>query len=74
MTSAQEMGCVTTASIFFLMRSMDAKASLQSAFSGRSSSKRMEPFAPFFLPTTLNVPASAARAHVLAERQIDVLH
>ena len=51
---------MTTASIFFLMRSMDAKASLQSAFSGRSSSKRMEPFAPFFLPTTLNVPASCS--------------
>ena len=58
MMSAYEMGWFTVASIFFLIFSMDANASLQSAFSGRSSSNRIEPFAPFFFPTTWNVPAS----------------
>ena len=46
------MGWVTVASTAFLIFSMDAKAFLQSAFSGRSSSNRMDPFAPFFFPTT----------------------
>eukprot|EP00982_Pelagococcus_subviridis_P014224 31314-Pelagococcus_subviridis.AAC.12 len=58
MTSAHEIGWSTLASIAALIFLTDSNALLQIWFSGRSSSKRIEPFAPFFLPTTSNVPAS----------------
>mmetsp|Transcript_30805 Transcript_30805/g.49535 ORF Transcript_30805/g.49535 Transcript_30805/m.49535 type:complete len:309 (-) Transcript_30805:101-1027(-) len=60
MMSAHVMGWVTLASTAALIFAIDANASFTSLFSGRSSSKRMDPLAPFFLPTTENVPASCS--------------
>ena len=67
MRSAYDMGWFTVASTAFLIFSMEAKAFLQSLFSGRSSSNRMEPFAPFFLPTTWKVPASWSASLMYSE-------
>ena len=68
------------ASTAFLIFSIDANAFFNPLFSGRSSSKRTEPFKPFFLPTTENVPKSAkgkrsefAALSALSPRELDCL-